>query len=169
MKAVIEATFPQCLANGCVVETQNETVLIQDAVPGKCIIIDNEEEAHFTVKNLLLKQLTFVAIDKCVWNDQSGHKKCDFAITDSSSFAFVEIKDTENDTDDRKSKAILQLEESIKKFQAKIDFSQLTCKAIIAFRWQPTRPLASSTIQSASLRFWNNYSVDLFEGNELQF
>lgn len=169
MKAVIEAAFPICSVNGCVEEPRSYPVYIRDPNPGKCIIVANAATAHFTAKNPAGKDITFIAIDQCIWDHTSGHRKCDFAITDASIFYFVEIKDTSNTTSKHKNKAVTQLEESIKRFQAAINFAGMACKAIISFRWIPTKPAVSTSIQIAKVRFWNNYSVDLLEGNEISF
>lgn len=168
MRAKIESAFPICATNHCIVETTANPILIQDPNAGKCTIVNSVADAHFTINNTG-KNILFIAIDQCIWGHDSGHKKCDFAVTDSAKFAFVEIKDTTNETPKHRSKAILQLEESIIRFRNLIDFTGINCYAIVAFRWIPLKPAASTSAQSSTLHFWNTYQVNLLEGNEMSF
>lgn len=169
MKAEIEAAFPVCSTNHCVIETDAHQIFIQDTKGSKCVITASAPDAHFTVNNTSNKNITFIAIDKCIWDDQSGHKKCDFAITDSVVFAFVEIKDTDSRSSEHKKKAKEQLEETIVRFSVVVSLTNTARKAIVAWKYIPTRPVASTLMQSAAVHFWNTYKVEFLEGNEMSF
>jgi hypothetical protein len=170
MRREIEAAFPVCTKdkNDCIQETKDSLVLIEDTKDSKCVITTNAASAHFTVNNKNNKNILFVAIDKCIWGDGSGHKKCDFAVTDSNVFAFVEIKDTDNRKSHKKD-AKLQLEETITLFSVVAGLKNTTRKAIIAWKYVPTRPVASTLMQSSAVHFWDTYQVELLEGNEMSF
>lgn len=170
MKAIIETAFPICTANNCITELKAEKILIQDPKSGKCIITSAEADANFTIQNPQKRSIAFVAIDKCIWGDDSEHKKCDFAITDSATFAFVEIKNTDSRTSSHKKHAKEQLETTIQKFKdAAISFAGMSVKAIISWKYVPTRPVASTTMQDAKVHFWKTHQVSLEEGNKMQF
>ena len=171
MRAEIEAAFPICAkdTNDCIKETKDTLVLIEDAKDSKCVITTDATKAHFTIKNVTKKNILFIAIDKCIWGNDSGHKKCDFAITDSNVFAFVEIKDTNNHKSDHKKNAKLQLEKTITLFSVVAGVKNAKLKAIIAWKYVPTKPAASTLMQSSAVHFWNTYQVELLEGNEMSF
>ena len=170
MRAEIEAAFPICTndKNDCIKETKDNPVFIEDTKNGKCVITTNAASAHFTINNDIDKNLLFIAIDKCIWGDDSGHQKCDFAVTDSNVFAFVEIKDTDNRKSHKKS-AKDQLEETIKRFSVVAGLNSTIRKAIIAWKYAPTKPVASTLMQSSAVHFWDTYQVELLEGNEMSF
>jgi hypothetical protein len=169
MRDEIEAAFPTCFANHCIVETKEHPVLIKDANPGKCVIVSSASDAHFTVFNPNKKNITFIPIDKCIWDDSSGHKKCDFAITDVAIFAFVEIKDTLNRSSSNKKDAKEQLEETIRRFAAVSKLKTVVRKAVISWKYIPSKPAASTLMQSSAVHFWDTYGFELLEGNEISF
>lgn len=169
MKTAIESVFPICITNSCIWEPTSESLFIHDPKDGKCIIIDDKDLAHFIVSNPSLKALTFLAIDHCIWGDDSEHRKCDFAITDQITFVFVEIKDTYKRYPSHKASAKEQLEDTIKEFDEVFDMKFLSRKAIISWNFKKTYPAAKTKMQSAEVHFWDNYQVELMEGNSFSF
>lgn len=165
MKAVIEVAFPICTINGCIEEHNHENIYIQDQTGSKCIVTYNPSIAHFTVYNPQLKTITFIAIDHCIWGDGSGHEKCDFAVSDSATIAFIEIKDTSNRSSAHKKKAKAQLEVTIQNFDSQINLNHLVRKAVICWKYGTTHPAAKTAMQSAAVHFFNTYNVELLEGN----
>ena len=165
----IKANFVKCVSNNCS-ETRNDTIIkIIETHNSKCIIDNNSTLENFLVINNSKKDINFVAIDKCVFDD-NAHKKCDFILFDNSEFSFVEIKDTDNAKISNRTKhmrkAYDQLEEVIIRFKAVLDFNGYNLEAIIAFRDRPTVPLALASNTARRTYFLLTYNVDLRIGNE---
>lgn len=169
MREIIEKAFPACTENGCVIDYTNDPLYIHDPKDAKSIITADQEIAHFIVFNPAAKPLTFTAIDHCIWGDDSIHQKCDFAITDKTTFVFVEIKDTHKKSTPHKTNAKGQLEDTIKEFDRVIDMSHLHRKAIIGWKFKKTYPAAKTRMQIAEVHFWDKYKVELMEGNSFSF
>jgi hypothetical protein len=172
MKAQIEARFPNCAANNCHATYRNLTIQVIEPHNGKCIIDNAHSHANFIIQNPNAKEIHFVAIDSCVFIDNT-HKKCDCIVYDDAFFCFIEIKDTDNANlgSRRKnlSKAYKQLETTITMFSADLNFGTFALEAIVAFRDRPLRPVASATNQYQRLRFQTLFNVDLKIGNEKTF
>jgi hypothetical protein len=128
-----------------------------------------EQDFDFSVLNPSLKEIYFLAIDKCLYTDESTHKKCDFALFDEQTFCFVEIKDTYNRSSQHKGKAKEQLRTTIELFKALFSFGDYTVEAIISWRYRPIRPAARTKMQEAAVEFRDELNVDLLEGNEKEF
>lgn len=166
MQDKIKAAFPVIEDNACLIVSTENNIFIQDQLNDKCIIVDNSKVYHFFINNIDNNSVSFLAIDKCMFDDQSGHKKCDFAFYTNTVFAFVEIKDTANRQSGHKTQAKEQLEATIVKFREKIDFENVKLLAIISWKYRPLRPAASTGMQSAKFNFLTKYNVDLREGNK---
>ncbi len=166
MQDQIEVEFPISLVNSCITNSTDPVIYIKDQDNNKCIVVDNSVDYHFFIDNIDNNQVHILSIDKCIYNDQSPTKKCDFAFFTNRVFAFVEIKDTISRSGLHKRKAKLQLETTIINFQNQLDFSQLELYAIISWRYRPLRPAASTAMQDAKFEFLTNYNVNLVEGNK---
>lgn len=166
MQKQIESKFPISLDNSCLSSFTDRLIYIKDQKNDKCIVVDNSVDYQFFIDNLDSNQVNVLAIDKCIYNDQSSTKKCDFAFFTSSIFAFVEIKDTSSRSGVHKRKAKLQLEATIINFQSQLDFSQFETYAIVAWKYRPLRPAASTAMQNAKFEFLTKYNVFLVEGNK---
>lgn len=165
MDKQIKAHYPQCVANDCLWHSNLEHIFIKDEEANKCIQVADPSIAHFTIENKEEKNVSFLAIDKCIFNDQSGHKKCDFAFYDLDTFAFVEIKDTHKRKSSKKKQAKQQLETTLQHFLTKINFTGYQLRVIISWRYRPTRPAATTAMQAAKLDFLEKYDALLTEGN----
>ena len=166
MDKQIEENYPKCVENDCLWHSDLEEIFIKDEEAGKCIQVTDYSTAHFTIENKKKKNIALLAIDKCIFNDQSGHKKCDFAFYDTESFVFVEIKDTYKRTGSKKKQAKLQLETTLQHFLTKIDFTGYQLRVIISWKYRPTRPAATTAMQAARLHFLEKYRAILTEGNK---
>lgn len=166
MDKQIEDNYPQCVENNCLWHSDLAQIFIKDEEANKCVQVADSSIAHFTIENKEEKSISLLAIDKCVFNDQSGHKKCDFAFYDVDTFVFVEIKDTYRRTGSKKKQAKQQLETTLQHFSTKIDFTGYRLRVIISWRYRPTRPAATTAMQAAKLNFLEKYGTILTEGNK---
>lgn len=170
MNDKIKKSFLTCVSNDCLEITNSPELHINDPTESKCQILSSEEIhlSNFHIINQNRKDLSFLSIDKCVFNDNS-HKKCDFAIFDEKTFCFVEIKDTDKRCTVHKRKSISQLKTTITKFISCIDFSGYDIEAIISWRYRPFRPASSTLMQSSKLDFSLSLNTKLLEGNQKEF
>lgn len=168
MQDKITTAFPIVEDNICLTLTTENNVFIQDQLNDKCIIVDNSKDYHFFIKNTDNNTIGFLAVDKCMFDDQSGHKKCDFVFYTNTVFVFVEIKDTNKRQSSHKTQAKEQLEATIIKFKEKINFEEIKLLAIISWKYKPLRPTASTGMQKARFDFLTKYKVNLREGNKFE-
>jgi hypothetical protein len=120
--------FPECCEN-----VNEEKIFIKDIVNSQAILSD-ENNYHFVVVNKQKKDISFLKIDKCVFNDGDG-KKCDFALADENHIFFIEVKGLEKFDDhlkkkNKRSEAKKQLIETIKFFKHK--YPALDLKQVFA-------------------------------------
>ena len=125
MKQQIKQAFPRVIENNCLQTVRNSIFYIFDTPERKCELHQNASGIiHFTVENPLGKEITFLAIDQCLFFD-SDQSRCDFAVFDAKCFCFVEIK--EMNIDARRSehlrKARKQLLATITYFLERLKFT----------------------------------------------
>lgn len=173
MKTQIETTFSKCLENKCLETRTEERFWVNDFEENpKCelCLIENAKN-HFEIENLSKKEIHFLAIDHCIFDD-SDEEKCDFAIFDVERFCWVEIK-TAGKSTRRKSrkKAIEQLRNTVKQFKSKLDFSTVNrLEANICIHSEKdTYPQKSATNLMEIKRFQDELGVRLTEGNKKIF
>jgi len=164
----IKTTFPLCNSNNCLHSKTDSFIFIKDPVNGCCLIVNNGDLYHFSIKNPKNKTVNVLMIDKCLFNQKSSHKKCDFVAFDNKIFCFIEIKDTTSRSSKHKKNAVDQLRQTLIKFAA-IDFTKYNIEAIVAWNYQPSRPLVSTLMQSAKIEFLTTFRAKLYEGNEKEF
>lgn len=70
---------------------QDENIFIKDEVKGQSRLT-TIEDFDFHIKNSKNKNISFLKIDKCVYND-SNEEKCDCAVADEDLIFFIEIKE----------------------------------------------------------------------------
>lgn len=169
MEDRISEAYPQCSENICFETKTDTTFEIEDQDNGRCIILNNEESGHFTVKNPNNKTISFLSIDKCIFFDDDEHKKCDFAICDDQTFCFVEIKNTTTRSTKRKQKATEQLMTTIEMIGNEADLSQFDLEAIISWKYKPRRPAVSTNMASKKVLFKTKLNTTLVEGNQKEF
>ena len=88
MKQAIENAFPQVIKGGCL-ETETRSlfhIYDSDLDPRRCHISHLEtDDVHFTVNNPNNRDIHFLAIDKCIFDDL-GPSRCDSALFSNSVF-----------------------------------------------------------------------------------
>ncbi len=141
-----------------------------EANTGRCYIVNAEEtEGQFKVSNPRGKEIYFLAIDKCLLDDQDNLERCDFAIFDESTFCFVEIKETRRRRGKVREKAIQQLEATINYFKQHIDFEDYRLEAIIYLVSRGAYPAADTNKEKMKARFATKLETLLLEGNHKAF
>lgn len=146
MRNQIETHFPIVVTNGCLQTVSEIAFGISEPEAdrgGKCIIVA-QEGADFEVNNPTEKEIVFWAIDDCTFSSKDG-KRCDFAVCDDETFAFVEIKRSRyKNRSDAKNKAVEQLSEILNLSIAKLDFKKHQLLAIMALSFAKNTPVAST-------------------------
>lgn len=172
MKSLIEKAFPQILENLCLQVRTDEEFAIYDSEDGRCLIREVAEGiTHFTVKNPSLKEIGFLAIDKCVFMDSDLTERCDCAVFDNKTFCFIEIKETNRRRPENSRKAREQLLTTIATFKNKIDFSdkRLEAYVVVGIDFTKTFPAAKSIDLATTYKF-EQVGVTLYQsGNEKKF
>jgi len=165
---IIQA-FPITLKNNCLTIVNDSYFEIKDFENDKSKIIYDKNIGQFIVKNPNNKQITFLAIDNCVFKT-TEFKKCDFVIFDDKLFCFADIKDyqTKNRANARK-EAKVQIEKTIELFIDKLNLSSYKIVAIIALTFKKSYPIAKVNTADAKIRFEDKFRAELFEGNEIIF
>lgn len=179
MKQLIEKAFPLITQNQCLESLTNSEfgffdfdgkgINPKNYIKGKCYIFDNDDIIHFTVKNPNQKEIHFLAIDKCLFFDET--KKCDCAVFDNKTICFIEIKETDRNKSFHNKNAREQLLKSIKDFKEKIDFSgkRLEAYMVVGVNFAKTTPASKARDLITQLEF-EDLGVVLFQnGNEKIF
>lgn len=169
----IKTAFPKLVENKCF-SIQNTDFGIrddQDKQQAPSYIVFEMEEAHFKVKNPSNKEVHFLAIDKCLWNDSDKvGGRCDFIVFDEASFLFVDIKKAKmRHASDYRKDAEKQLEATLQKFQAQINFDTHKIYAIIAFVKSKISPQLATRNQNLKVKWDTKYGIDLMECNTWEF
>jgi hypothetical protein len=88
--------FPNCCT------LHNDSILyVKDGNNSSCFL-SNENDFHIKVTNNVEKLISFLKIDKCIFND-GDESKCDLSLADAEKIYFIEIKELEtNDLYDLK-------------------------------------------------------------------
>ena len=97
--------------------SDNNFFIIDDKENHPPYIVDKNGE--FNIINNSKKQLSFIAIDSCIYNSQDD-TRCDCAISDNETFCFIELKHTKRTAwKKRRDDAQKQLEATISEFTTK--------------------------------------------------
>jgi hypothetical protein len=171
MKKQIETHFPIVLTNGCLQTVSEIEFGISEPEKdkgGRSIIVE-KAGADFEVDNPNQKDIVFWAIDECTLSSGDG-PKCDFAIFDDETFAFVEIKrNSYKNRSKAKVKAVEQLSEILELSKGKLNFDEVKLLAIMALKFKSSVPVGTTRKQEARLTFFNKYRAHLLEGDEIAF
>jgi hypothetical protein len=173
MKQSIESAFPHVVTGRCL-ETESALgfELFDNPVPPqRCFIRRNhEQESHFLVRNPSQKPIHFLAIDKCMLNDDA-ETHCDCALFDEQTFCFIEMKDAGKRTrKEHRRKAYQQLKATILLFRNReVLLDTTTIEAIISFASKDSYPVRTSSSNDAALMFEMECNAKLMEGNEKIF
>lgn len=167
--------------NDCCSYIYEEAFYIKDSLGGQSVI-SNSDDYHVKVVNKNKQIISFLKIDKCVYNDGDSDK-CDCVVANNEFIYFIEIKELELFDDSQKShskrskkrvEAREQLSNTIKKLKFQHDKMDLKkVYAIIAL----SPKLEDNYIKIISLKVQNVIDrfiescgcPNIYEGNLIEF
>jgi len=166
----IKKEFENCSANNCIEHTKDKYFEILDDNNKKCFIVkDKIIKGNFQVKNQNQNEISFIAIDKCLFTIDDMQKKCDFALCNNYEFSFVEIKEPSSVSGRKalRNDAVEQLKATIEYFFDKKIFEtfKINIEAIICLVGKKSYPSLTSSKIKRVKEFQDLYSVNLIEGN----
>lgn len=148
--------------------TEREIYIYDEDTDGKdtpCKIV-TKEQGQFTVYNKLKENFTFFPIDEGLIVSKEN-RKCDFAIYNSTSFYFVELKNVKtNRRKAAKKEAVKQLEATLLTF-FNIDFENRKKHAIIGMKTVKPYIIKAST-NTKRAYFKDTYQTYLEEGSLIE-
>ncbi len=166
MRESIQKAFPKTTVNNCLQTLTDTEFYVLDSEEGRSQIqTDPIGKKHFTVENPTGRDIHFLAIDKCLFMDNvEGQKRCDFAVFDTKTFCFVEIKESKSVHD-----AKIQLVETIRLFHEKLTFTTRFVEAHLCvgsmIRPRPARLVSDLKVDAQLAQF----NARLYEGNRKRF
>jgi len=166
----IQSEFEKCLINKCHENVNDKYFEIIDDEVHKCYINTNKDiKGQFRIINNDSKEINFLAVDKCIFDNSCPPKRCDFILFDNSVFSFVEIKvpSRVSGRSILRNEAIEQLKSTIIEFLGLklINKLGLEIEAIICLCVKKSYPTFTSSKQSRVKEFQDDYNVVLKEGN----
>lgn len=167
MQNRLKTVFPNIETNNCMeILTQKEFEIYDCEEEKRCYIAT--EYGQFKVVNSLEKEITFVAIDKCLFFDSDRFKKCDCVVFDKDTICFVEIKACKfKQRKSNKKTAISQLKSTIEIFREKFDIEKKV-EAYLCIGMNPEHPPRASTSDKI-LEFEEELDTQLFDGCKKEF
>ncbi len=182
MKQSIEIAFPQVINGTCLEDTQAVEFWVYDESDSKRCYTKAEpmpNEKHFQVLNVSAKTISFLAIDKCMFEDTiKWQKRCDFAIFDDFVFCFVEIKVVKaKNRKAERAEIYKQLRMTIQIFiENGVSFGSRKVEAIVCFpifdpifEESKIYPVFSSRSSAITAEFLQDFDTTLLEGNSKSF
>ncbi len=169
----LQDKFPKIELNNCLEIIRDREFEIYDCdendercTTGRSYI---REVGQFKVINNFEKGIGFLAVDKCLFFDKDGFKKCDCIIFDDDIICFVEIKDCkQGQRAKRKKTAKEQLKSTIQIFQDAVDLDKDT-EAYLCVGLSSTRPSILSSSMDSKFEFEEKFNAILFDGCQKSF
>lgn len=169
---IIKTIYPQTEANGCLKTLIHKEFFVLDTEKNFCIIhTDATSKKHFTVENPTERDIHFLAIDKCLFfDDVHLQRKCDFAVFDSKTFCFVEIKETKKagKRSEYSRDAKDQLKATIRTFKQQMTFTTKRIEAYLCVGDLNPRPARLTNDLSEQFDF-AELGAELYRGNYKRF
>lgn len=169
MRESIERAFSRTLENSCLEIISSQQFEIIDKEVSRCIWQDGHSESgHLWVNNMSLKDIHFLAIDKCLFFDKDNDpSRCDCALFDENRICFVEIKEASaSNRSKRRAKAVEQLANTINLFR-ELGVESEQFDALICFSTFQAYPKRRDL--SREIEFLNACGGFLYEGNLEEF
>lgn len=171
MLDAIKKAFPQTQTNACLQTLTDSEFCIYDTDKKRCEIqTDPDGIVHFTVQNPANRDVHFLAIDKCIFFDDDGIRRCDCAVFDNKTFCFVEIKKVDHAARRSESyrQAKGQLKSTIQHFQERLIFSTKRIEAYACVGRTTARPARPAADLNDQLEF-EEIGAALYHGNIKRF
>ncbi len=169
----LKNTFPQIEQNSCLEFRIDKEFEIYDCdenddncTMGRCYV---KENGQFKVINHGPKEIAFLAVDKCLFFNNDGFKKCDCIIFEDSTICFIEIKDCKNgQRAKRKKTAKEQLKSTLQIFKEAMDLER-EHEAYLCVGVSSTRPSTLSSSMDSIVEFEEKFDTRLFDGCQKEF
>ena len=167
MQNSLKAIYPQIEANNCLDTLTKKEFEIYDCEEEKRCYIATEY-GQFKVINSLEKEISFLAIDKCLFFDNDKFKKCDCLVFDKETICFIEIKACKfKQRKSNKKTAISQLKSTIEIFRKEFDIDK-KIEAYLCIGMNPENPPRASN-SDRILEFEEELDTKLLEGCQKTF
>jgi len=167
MQSNLKRTFPQIEQNSCMETLSDKEFEIYDCEEEKRCYIATEY-GQFKVINNLEKEITFLAIDKCLFFDNDKFKKCDCLVFDEDTICFVEIKACKfKQRKSNKKTARNQLKSTIEIFRKQFNIDK-KMEAYLCIGMNPNTP-SSASKSNKIYEFEDELDTRLFEGCQKEF
>jgi len=176
----LRTKFGSIKVNNChSTDNRRNFLIAEDDAIDKSYIVPNTEinidfDKCLVIDNPLSKEINHISIDGCFLVPQNGYhgEKCDLVVFDDSKFCFVELKanaESEKQTPRNLKKARNQLGATINYFDDNdLDFTAHTLEAYIVLK-NRLYPTDQASRKERRKKFFDEYEVDLFEKNEIEF
>ena len=167
MQNSLKAIYPQIEVNNCLdIVTQKEFDIYDCEEEKRCYIAT--DYGQFKVINSLEKEISFLAIDKCLFFDNDKFKKCDCLVFDKDTICFIEIKACKfKQRKSNKKTAISQLKSTIDIFRKEFDIDK-KIEAYLCIGMNPENPPRASS-SDRILEFEEELDTQLLEGCQKTF
>jgi len=138
----------------------------EDCSTGRCYI---RVDGDFKVINPNLKDIGFLAVDKCIFFDADKIKKCDCIVMDNDTLCFIEIKDCKSkNRSNRKREAKKQLKSTIEIFESKVKINRIK-EAYLCVGVSQARPSKLASSMDSRIEFEEELETQLFDGCQKEF
>lgn len=167
MQNSLKTIYPQIDDNNCLdIVTKKEFEIYDCEEEKRCYIAT--EYGQFKVINSLEKEISFLAIDKCLFFDNDKFKKCDCLLFDKDTICFIEIKACKfKQRKSNKKTAISQLKSTIEIFRKEFDIDK-KIEAYLCIGMNPENPPRASS-SDRILEFEEELDTKLLEGCQKAF
>ena len=167
MQNSLKTIYPQIDDNNCLDTLTKKEFEIYDCEEEKRCYIATEY-GQFKVINSLEKEISFLAIDKCLFFDNDKFKKCDCLLFDKENICFIEIKACKfKQRKSNKKTAISQLKSTIEIFRKEFDIDK-KIEAYLCIGMNPENPPRASS-SDMILEFEEELDTKLLEGCQKAF
>lgn len=173
MIAELKEAFPIIEENSCFEIITKKNFEIYDCkaedtscTTGRCYI---KESGDFLVLNPNEQEISFLAVDKCIFLDDDATQRCDAIIYNNDTICFIEIKDCKSkNRSARKKDAKKQLKTTIELFENKINIEK-NREAYLCVGTSQTRPSKLASGMDAFVEFEEDLNTMLFDGCQKSF
>ena len=167
MQNSLKTIYPQIDDNNCLDTLTKKEFEIYDCEEEKRCYIATDY-GQFKVINILEKEISFLAIDKCLFFDNDKFKKCDCLLFDKENICFIEIKACKfKQRKSNKKTAISQLKSTIEIFRKEFDIYK-KIEAYLCIGMNPENPPRASS-SDRILEFEEELDTKLLEGCQKAF
>lgn len=162
--------YPSSIGKGCVSDSNENNIYIEERGDRRCYLTSNENEAHFSVVNTSNQLIHFLAIDGCMLTSSTKQKRCDCAVFNDSTFCFIEIKRRHGKQGKILKEAKAQLKQTIDLFKQEfIELADYELEAFISLGRGSLDPSFNASLQASILAFEDSTDAVLYIDDKKEF